>query len=411
MDTENEQGFIEVLLGESLPDNKKDRALPSVFYTSQQVFELEKSSIFKRVWHPAGHISMLPETGCYLTYDIFGESLLLVRTDSVTIRAFANVCLHRGAPVCITSKGKCKKFTCPYHGWTYELNGKLINTRNQSVRSENSNLTELEVVLWNGVIFSAPEGGKQALQAELNSLEEIFSIHGIREARTVCKETLKAKVNWKLFVENFLECYHCLINHPELTSVEAHIEQMEKADSLNYFRDRSNFITSMNSLAYPHTDDQHISTKVTTWGIINSHPIGNNRLCETQDGSPVTVPMGKIKSHYGGFNYGSVGPFLHTTICSDYAVLFRFLPQEFDSTVVDIIWLVNETSPTLSNEQIEKLKWLWFTTIQQDIAITEKVQKNLSSQYYSASPYVFTEYESMNFIKWYYSQLEASKQG
>ena len=383
--------------------------MPSIFYTSQQIFELEKSSIFRRVWHPAGHISMLPETGCYLTYDIFGESFLLARSDLATIRAFANVCCHRGAPVCTTNKGKCKKFVCPYHGWTYGLNGQLINTRNQSVRIENSHLAELEVFVWNGVIFSAPEGDKQALKAELNSLEEIFSFHGVGETRVVCKETLKAKVNWKLFVENFLECFHCIINHPELTSVEAHIEQMEKADSLNYFRDRSNFIALMHSLGYPHADDQHICPKVITWGVINSHPIGYNRLCETQDGNPVTVPMGKIKSHYGGFNYGSVGPFLHMTICSDYAVFFRFLPQEIDSTVVDIIWLVNEASPTLANGQIEKLKWLWSKTIQQDIAITEKVQKNLSSQYYSASPYVLTEYESMNFTKWYYSQLEASR--
>ena len=112
---------------ESLIANQKPgRALDQRFYTDPEIYHLELNRIVTRNWILAGHTSQIPNVGDYLTFKLANESAIIVRSSDGNIKAFANVCRHRGSLICLENHGNKRKFQCPYHGWTYDLNGKLI---------------------------------------------------------------------------------------------------------------------------------------------------------------------------------------------------------------------------------------------------------------------------------------------
>ena len=107
-------------------------ALHQNFYTDPDIYQLEMDRIITRNWIMAGHVSQLPEPGDYMVFRLANESAIIVRGKDAEIRAFANVCRHRGSLVCLNDQGTLRKFVCPYHGWTYNLEGDLISARSMT---------------------------------------------------------------------------------------------------------------------------------------------------------------------------------------------------------------------------------------------------------------------------------------
>jgi len=187
--------------------------LPPDFYTSEDILAMEMDKIFRKEWLCAGHIAELKTPGDYLTIDLAGHPVVVVRDRSGELRAFSNVCRHRSARLA-TGSGNTSLLVCPYHAWSYELNGKLRGApfmRPEQVKDVCLNKLRLEV--WQGLIFVNLNQHAESLAPRLASLQE--EIGSLNFAAMAVIHTFDDTVdcNWKVLVENFCESYHVFRVH------------------------------------------------------------------------------------------------------------------------------------------------------------------------------------------------------
>ena len=201
------------------------------YYTDPNVFALEQSRIFEQMWFCAVRSADLPTPGSFRQVQVGRESVLVVRGRDGQLRAFLNICRHRGAKLCTEPSGEVKRnLQCPYHAWTYGLDGKLVAapnlTKMPDVDRDRYGLVSVHLTEWLGYAWvcladeppSFDTDVKGAVVERLGDLESIdrYEVDELDVGRRI---TYDVKANWKLIVENFMECYHCATIHPELTEV------------------------------------------------------------------------------------------------------------------------------------------------------------------------------------------------
>ena len=216
--------------GESISDSFI-RTLPGHAYSSPEIFAAEQEKIFEAMWFCAVRSSDVAKPGDFKTVQIGRESIIVSRNRKGVARGFFNVCRHRGARVCSEESGSGKRsFQCPYHAWTYDLDGKLIAapnlTKMPDIGREEYSLHKAHVREWLGYIWvcvaeeppSFEDTVMGAIRSRLGDLESIdhYSVESLQVGQRIVYDV---KANWKLIVENFMECYHCATIHPELTEV------------------------------------------------------------------------------------------------------------------------------------------------------------------------------------------------
>jgi phenylpropionate dioxygenase-like ring-hydroxylating dioxygenase large terminal subunit len=192
--------------------------LPPVCYTSAEFYEREVERIFRQHWQFVGRAEQLPEIGSYFCYDGPAGPVIILRSSRGKIRAFANSCRHRGARL-LNGSGDCTRIVCPYHAWTYRLDGRLIGTpgMQQTIDFESADfpLLELPVSSWGGFIFIHYQESPAALLDHLGNMPARFDDHGASQMRLVGKLDFEINSNWKLLAENALEAYHTGSVHRE----------------------------------------------------------------------------------------------------------------------------------------------------------------------------------------------------
>ncbi|HEY3005415.1 MAG TPA: aromatic ring-hydroxylating dioxygenase subunit alpha [Kribbellaceae bacterium] len=205
--------------------------LAGSYYTDENIFALEQQQIFEQLWFCAARGTDLPDPGSFRTVQVGRESVLLTRNRRGEVRAFFNVCRHRGAQLCTEETGQTKRaFQCPYHAWTYDLDGKLVAapnlTKMPDIDRTEFGLRTIAVREWLGYVWvcladeppSFEDTVAAAIVERLGDLESIehYDVGSLSVGRRI---TYDVKANWKLIIENFMECYHCATIHPELTEV------------------------------------------------------------------------------------------------------------------------------------------------------------------------------------------------
>ncbi len=194
-------------------------SLPASFYTDTSIFELEKERIFARTCQVVGHRHQLANPGDFFTTDLQGEPLLLVRGASGELRGFYNVCRHRAGPPA-EGCGSRKLFRCGYHGWTYGLDGKLISATEvegvQDFRPEDFALKPVRADEWFNLIFVSLDPNAQPLLKSLGELPKQAQRFGFQQMKLFERRTYDMKCNWKTYVDNYLEGYHLPSVHPGL---------------------------------------------------------------------------------------------------------------------------------------------------------------------------------------------------
>ena len=190
-------------------------SLEQRFYTDPAIFQLELDMIIMQNWIMAGHVSELAEPGDFKAMRVANESAIIVRGQDNVIRAFANVCRHRGSLVCLEEAGNTRKFTCPYHGWVYNSEGELIGTRNmpEDFRREDHGLNPVSVEVLNGLLFVCFSNDPPSLEAARRDMREPMEMFGFENMKVAATKTYPIAANWKLSVENYVECYHCAPAH------------------------------------------------------------------------------------------------------------------------------------------------------------------------------------------------------
>jgi len=198
-----------------------DTALQRIRYISRDVFAEESKKIFVRQWTFAGHISQIPSVGDYFVHNFAGEGIIVVRDSSDSIRAFYNVCRHRGSRLTKSEMGTARNFVCPYHQWSYGLDGALrrapMMPDKDCIDYETLSLFPAAAEVYAGMIFvNLSERPGQSLAALLGEPSEVLSKLRPENIKEIFRERLVVKANWKTLLENYLECYHCAGSHPEL---------------------------------------------------------------------------------------------------------------------------------------------------------------------------------------------------
>ena len=202
-----------------------NRTLPSPYYYDPGIYEQEKERIFYRSWICAARVEEIPNVGDYLLREIVDESIIIVRSRSGEIKAFYNVCRHRGNRLCSAESGKArgKAFACGYHGWTYNLDGDLIATPNMAARpslnGDPLSLYPVAVHLWEGFILLNLSPDPEPFVPELGVLAEKLPKYNLANLSIGHRNIYDIKANWKLVLENNVECYHCPGVHPELCEI------------------------------------------------------------------------------------------------------------------------------------------------------------------------------------------------
>ena len=200
--------------------------LPSHYYFDREHYERELALFWYRDWHIVGRVDGLSDPGDYRLIKLGEQNIIVTRDEQSQLKAFHNTCRHRGSELCAETQGKFPggRIVCPYHSWTYSLGGELTHTpwRLPSADFDHSHYSLYEVAVeeWAGFLFinleSAPDRG---LNEAIASWPDLFSNWHFDTARTGHQRSWTIACNWKVFWENFSECYHCPGIHPELSRI------------------------------------------------------------------------------------------------------------------------------------------------------------------------------------------------
>jgi phenylpropionate dioxygenase-like ring-hydroxylating dioxygenase large terminal subunit len=199
------------------------RTLPWSWYVDPAVLELERERIFRRSWQYVGRADEVAEPGSYAATRAAHVPVVLVRDGEGTLRAFLNVCRHRGSLVCEGS-GTRATLQCPYHAWTYGLDGRLIAAprgEREGLLTDDLGLVQLSLDTWGPFVFVNPDPEADPLADFLDGVPEQVAAAGIDvdALRFLERPESELAANWKLCAENFLECYHCAVAHPGFSAV------------------------------------------------------------------------------------------------------------------------------------------------------------------------------------------------
>jgi phenylpropionate dioxygenase-like ring-hydroxylating dioxygenase large terminal subunit len=194
--------------------------IPAEFYTREDVFEIEKDRVFANAWLCVSHCSELAEPNSFITREVIGESIAIVRGVDNVLRAFYNVCPHRGHQL-LSGSGKSKNvITCPYHAWTFKLDGQLAFARNcadvVNFDAGKSNLSPVRVEEYAGFVFVNLNPNAEPVEAQLPGLEAKLreTCPNVEQLHLGARFVTNVKANWKAVVDNYMECYHCAPAHP-----------------------------------------------------------------------------------------------------------------------------------------------------------------------------------------------------
>lgn len=196
--------------------------IPARWFTSPELLKDESEHILAAGWQYVGHVSQIPNPGDYLVDQILGRPVLIVRSQSNEIHCFANVCRHRGGPLADQS-GTTRILRCKYHAWTYNLDGGLVGTPKfegvQNFNKSECSLPKYRLEQYEGLMFVNFSGTADSLLTYLSGIQEKIAPIDLKQMRFHSRVVYPVKANWKVYIDNYMEGYHILPVHPELSKI------------------------------------------------------------------------------------------------------------------------------------------------------------------------------------------------
>ncbi|MEM7073700.1 MAG: aromatic ring-hydroxylating dioxygenase subunit alpha [Pseudomonadota bacterium] len=205
-------------------DPKQSYTLPARFYHDRDIWEAEKATIFYRSWYYAGHASQVAEAGQYLTVRIHEQNVFVARSRSGELNAFHNVCPHRGHEL-VSGTGRKNVITCPYHAWAFDFDGVLRSARNtenvSGFRKEEFSLKPVRVEVFCGLVLVNLDPDAAPFAEQMGDLEQEIRryVPSVDDLQFAQRDTYDVAANWKVLVDNFLECYHCAPAHKDFVDL------------------------------------------------------------------------------------------------------------------------------------------------------------------------------------------------
>ncbi|AQQ28293.1 MULTISPECIES: SRPBCC family protein [Burkholderia cepacia complex] len=237
------------------------RAMPPGVYTSPEFLEREQQTLFRNEWLCMGRASALPNPGDYLTAEIAGQPIIVIRRDDGTLRAMSNVCLHRMSTL-LEGRGNVRRIVCPYHAWNYSLDGDLraapMMDRQDGFCKDSYKLPQVRCEIWQGWVYVTLNEEASPVAARLKELDELIVNYDMASYVETFHEEHVWDTNWKILAENFMESYHLPMLHRATVGPHSRLDEMECPPGLPAF-------------------NYHWITKEASLPIGNAHP-DNTRL-------------------------------------------------------------------------------------------------------------------------------------
>ncbi len=386
-------------------------AMDPYFYRSHVTYEKELTTILYRSWLYAGHISQVKESGDYFLFDLGEDSIIISRTDVGDIHGSLNICRHRGARVAQESSGNRKTFVCPYHGWVYNTDGSLKAARNMEVKegfdSSCYGLKQVQVSIFEGLIFINCDLDAPPFEPCLDNVKTQLGAYDLPKAKIAHSQTYTVDANWKLVLENYLECYHCATSHRSyakmhtLRELDAAVEPINKA-----MWERAPEVTGVPGIEKEYwaiyRRAEHFGACVYT----SRYALYDGYLTGSETGQPVAPLMGKIQGYDGGAGDFQFGPLMFMLNYPDHCVLYRFTPRSLTETDMEVVWFVNGDAVEGKDYKTEEVTWLWHNTTLEDEYIILRNNEGVNSHFFEPGPY-HPEFEvaCIDFVDWYLEVL------
>ncbi len=390
-----------------LANRQPNYSLPQPFYNDERVFALDMQEIFGKEWLFAGMTSEIPSKGNYMTLDIGDNPVVIVRGNKGEVHAFHNVCRHRGSRLCVTDKGKVAKLVCPYHQWTYELDGRLLFAgadMGKDFDLASHGLKPVHVRTGGGFIFVSLADEAPEIDGFLESLDHYLAPYDMENLKVAVQSSIVEDCNWKLVIENNRECYHCNGAHPELLNSLQEFDDTEDPRATPAYKD-------LVARKQADWEAQSVPYKLTRLG-------RRNRLTRTPllDGAESMTMDGKRASQklLGNLQSADLGSLriLHLPnswnhFMGDHAIVFRVMPIGPQKTVVTTKWLVHKDAVEGVDYHPEQMRKVWDATNAQDKKLAEENQRGINSKAYQPGPYSETyEFGVIDFVDWYSERMQ-----
>ena len=340
------------------------RTLEARWYLDDDVFARERERLFAADWICVGREESFAKSGDYVLASVAGESLIVVRDGGGTLHAFYNVCRHRGTRMCERPSGTFNgSIQCPYHAWTYGLDGRLMAARNMTelreFRMTDYPLREAALATWDGFVFvnlsTSPVPFARAYAPLLERFVK-WNLAALRIGRTLCY-TLEC--NWKLVFQNYSECYHCPIVHPQL-------EKLSPSDSGRNDLTEGPFLGGYS--------DVRENASLTATGVTKRPPLPG-------------IDADDVHRAY----YYTLFPSMLLSLHGDYAMVHYVRPLAPDRTHVECVFLFDQTTMARADFDPSDAAEFWDATNRQDWHVSELTQAGIRSRSYEPGPYSHAE--------------------
>jgi len=376
--------------------------------------------IFGRHWIYVGVEPDVPEAGDVMVVDIGTTSVAIVRDDDGAVRAFHNVCRHRGARLVHEEKSTVGNLVCRYHSWTYDLTGALIHADHMGpdFRRGCHGLKPVHIRSLEGLLFVClsddPPADFDAMAARLGPY---IAPHNIRDTKVAFQKDIVEPGNWKLTMENNRECYHCGANHPELTvplfayGFGFAPEEMDEHDRAQAERYGSLLRTrhgEWEAEGLPSKEIDELDTMITGFrterlpldGEGESHTIDTKAACRKLLGSLTNAKL-------GGLSVWTQPNSWHHFL-GDHIVTFSVLPLDAERSLLRTKWLVHKDAVEGVDYDLANLTGVWEATNDQDSELVGICQQGVRSPAYEPGPYSpHTEMLVEKFCTWYVGRMAA----
>jgi Rieske 2Fe-2S family protein len=336
--------------------------LPARYYTDPSVFAREQAVFFRRGWVGVGRLETLPARGSWFTRDIAGDSVVVVRaSDADDVRAFHNVCRHRGTRLCGDASGTFGgRVVCPYHAWTYDYDGALVGAPHMDgtagFSKEDYPLRTVRTAVWDGHVFVSLDPHGPTLDTHLGALTTKFRRWGMGDLRIGARQVYDVHANWKLIVQNYNECLHCPTLHPALNKLSHYLSGENEPLRQTYMGGRMDLNDGVETMSID----------------------GKTRRAALPD-----LDAADRRRVY----YYSVFPNFLVAPHPDYVLTHTLWPTATDTTHVVCEWLVHPSERARPDFDLRDVTDFWDLTNRQDWHVCELAQAGISSRAYTPGPY------------------------
>jgi Rieske 2Fe-2S family protein len=333
--------------------------LPGRYYTDPDLFRDELERFYCQTWICAGRVEQIPTPGDYFLREVAGESIIITRDRSGSLRAFFNVCRHRGTRICAQTEGHfAGRIQCGYHGWTYGLDGSLIGAphAHEGFCREDYPLNPVPIEVWDGHIFINLGSEPAPLTDQLEDLPEKFQHWQMAELRMHRRIEYEVKANWKLIVVNYNECLHCPILHPALSAISDYLSGENDSPHHGYIGGSMEFESGAKTM--------------------------------TKDGRLRRAYLpGLTAEERDRVHYYAIFPNLLLSLHPDYVMTHTLWPRTVDHTDVICEWHFHPDEMARPDFEADDAVEFWDVTNRQDWGISELSQAGIKSRAYKPGPY------------------------